>query len=324
MKATAAAGWDTAKWQLFAPERLASQDAAAYWDPALGGSPSQLETFRANGMLTHDEWRRVVNACAEHGIRFLCTPFDLEAVDELEDLGIGEYKIASGDITYKSLIEKVARTGKPVVLSTGAALLGEIDRALWWLSGSSVSSVTLLACDLAYPTALEDARLDRIMQLYGHFRGRTAARAFGYSDHTVESFTSMLAAGWGATVLEKHCTIDRAGPAPDDRMALAPDAMADYARYAQFTIALDWSAAQLWQVSSVERPARVGARRSLYAARDLAAGAVLTDGDIACLRPCPEGAFTPADLAEIVGRRLVDDLSAGSHITREAMAVCLG
>lgn len=301
------AGCAYAKWQMFAPERIASRHARRYWDASLGGSDSQLQTFTYNGMLDPIGWRALAEHCAGIGLGFLVTPFDLEAIDLLEDIGVSAYKIASGDVTYKQLLKRVAETGKRVFLSTGASHFGEVERALEWLYPCAV---TLLACTLSYPCSVTDANLARISYLRRAVHGCET----GYSDHTLRTDTALAAAALGATVLEKHATLQEGGPVPDDKMALGPERLRQYVAYANIGHAM-WGEERLFVVMA-EQPARRGARRSLYAARDIPAGHLYQPGDFTYLRPCPPGAYEPADAERLYGTLSVTATREGDLIQR--------
>lgn len=301
------AGCWAVKYQCFQADRLVSTDARRYWDASLGGSDSQMETFVANGMLRPDEWAKLADYCRTIGVEFLATPFDLQAVDLLEDIGVNAYKVASGDLTYRQLLEKVAATGKPIILSTGASSAIEVRNALKWLAGCNV---TLLACALAYPCPPEAASLWRIPFLASKF----PRCAVGYSDHTLSPTTALAAAVLGADILEKHCRLEGAPGVPDDRMALSPPELAEYVHLAQ-------SGAQMRGVralypSAQEMPARVGARRAIYATRDIAAGDMYALDDFAFLRPCPPDGYPPFMADQLAGTVARVDTPAGGMIRR--------
>lgn len=300
--ASAEIGARYAKWQVFRPERLASKYAKRYWDKDLGGKPSQLGTFKLAGGLSEDEWRELFETCRGYGVEPFATPFELEAVDLLERVGISAYKIASGDVNYAGLLKRVAETGKRVFLSTGAASEEEIGQAVGWLEGCEVIP---MACDLVYPCPPESANLARAIPRLGEW-----GRCIGYSDHTRDVITGAVAVSLGATVLEKHVTLDTDGEAPDDKMALSVDQAKMYYSFAERAATL---------VAEVKGDpqdrARVGARRSAYAAEPLPAGHVLRgNGDVAWLRPCPPGAIEPTQ--ELAGRALLKPVSAGDRIEK--------
>jgi sialic acid synthase SpsE len=310
------AGCWAVKWQVFDPARIASKYASRYWSEHLGGSDSQLETFAQNGMLSWLEWKTLASHCQDLGIEFLATPFDLEAVDLLEDIGVATYKIASGDLTYTPLLEKVGRTGKPVFLSTGASYPFEVARALRNLWNTP--QVTLLACTLAYPTVTVDANLARIGYLWRTF----PSCQIGYSDHTLRTDTALAAVVAGATVLEKHCTLTQGGTeadfgVPDDRMGLSPGRLNSYVAYAR--LAEDMLGTGGFAPIEAEKAARVGARRSGYATRTIVAGEMIMSADVAWLRPSDVGGFASHERTDVCGRRARWDIPAGELVRRDTL-----
>lgn len=300
------AGWTFSKWQMFETKNLVSREAKRYWDPELGGHESQFDTFEANGHLTTADWYELKAFCDSIGHGFLATPFDLPSVDLLEDLGATHYKIASGDVTWRQLLVRVAQTGKPVFLSTGAANPREIYRALDWVAGCHVS---LMMCSLAYPTKAEDANLARIEGLSGF-----PVSAIGISDHTLQLETAFGAALLGATVFERHATLNRGGPVPDDNMAVTPAELKEYCRLAHLGAAMKGTPYP--GCSPAEEAARVGARRSLHAAKYFRRGHVFADGDFCALRP-GDGSYEPADVDKLVGRKAARPIRVGTKLTSE-------
>lgn len=275
--AFAEAGATSIKVQMLDPDLIATDSAPSYWQT---GPPTfQREAFTAAGVIPHAGWFPVRAACAAHGIGFVATPFDLGAVEVLRDLDPAAVKVASGDITFLPLLDAVAGLGKPVILSTGAATVRETQEAVRRLS--RVERLVLLACTLAYPTPLEEARLGRIEHLSTYF-GREA----GYSDHTTETITGLLAVLAGASWLEKHVTMRPSGPeCPDNAMGLTPSRFADYARHVRRAELLLGGG----DPGEIEMAARAGARRAARYVRDLPAGHDLSLDDFTFLRPDPEG-----------------------------------
>ena len=289
------------KVQLLKPDTIARADAPKYWVDDLG-TATQREAFTKAGLIDYGAWHAVKEACDEYGIEFLATPFDIEAVDALEAIGVTHYKIASGDITYAQLLRYVASTGKHVILSTGASTYGDIDRAMDWLNPMRL---TLLACTLSYPTPSDAAHLGRIEKL------KRWGVPVGYSDHTSDPLTAFGAAVLGADIIEVHYTYDNDGPdVPDHRMAVNPERLAVYCKSAR--------AGALYRgdpnlaVANEERAARRGARRSLCASRDLPSGHVLTYPDLVALRP--GDGWEPYMADELIGRSLPTPLRAGERI----------
>lgn len=283
------------KVQLLTPDTIAHPTAPKYWADRIG-TKTQADAFAAAGLVPYDQWHQVKAHCDDIGIVFLATPFDLLAVDVLEDMGVDLYKIASGDITYRPLIERIAATGKPVLLSTGASTRQEVLDAFQW--GRWDDRCIPLACTLSYPTPPHAAHLARIFTLADEYP------LVGYSDHTTIPETALAAAAMGACVLERHFTTHeaiRANPnVPDHAMAIMPGSLREYVRLADL-------GAKLRGVEDLgptlhERAAHADARRSIYAAHDIPADTPLTADDFVYLRP---GRHTPPSrYKDLVGRRL--------------------
>lgn len=287
------------KVQLLQPDKIAQTDAPIYWDDKLGNT-TQQQTFTRAGLIDYQAWAEAKTACDQFGIEFLATPFDFEAVDALYAIGVTWYKIASGDITHRPLIEHVAATGGSIILSTGASNWFEIQHALEWTAGAN--DVIVLACTLAYPTPANAAHLGRVETL------RHAGYIVGYSDHTSSPMTGMAAAALGSVLNEVHYTLDNNGSdVPDHAMAVTPDVLATYVQASEHGAMLRGSG--FVAPVTEELPARYGARRSICAARDLTKGETLTVDDLAYLRP--GGGISPADYQQLVGHTLKRPYHAG-------------
>lgn len=315
-QATQEIGATVAKWQVFDPARLVGPEAKRYWGKELGGEEDQRAMFDHLGCLSELEWRRVARECHDCGVQFMATPFDLEAVDLLERLGVSSYKIASGDLTYKPLIQKVAATGKKVYLSTGASTPEEIFDACRWLEGSDVVA---MACDLVYPCDPDDSSISQQMTVLRRMERMYAdvpswpVVGLGYSDHTREVITGAVAVALGARTIEKHITIDKGRGTPDDLMALTPTEAAAYLQAANDAAAIVEPAR-----GDPQAPARIGARRSAHAAVALPRDHILTPEDVVWLRPCPEDGVPPTK--DIAGKRIVRAIAAGQRINTNELA----
>lgn len=300
-RAARQAGASMFKVQLLTPHKIATADAGLYWKDDLGNR-NQREAFTRAGLIDYGAWGAVKEACDGIGIEFLATPFDLDAIEALEAIGVSTYKVASGDITYRLLLETLNETGKSVVLSTGASEGKDVILALDWLADCQV---TLLACTLSYPTPNHAAHLARIQTL------RRYSDSVGYSDHTESVVTGLAAAALGAELLEKHFTLDNHGPdVPDHKMALEPAALAEYVRWAEVGAALRGSGDLC--VSPEERDARHGARRGVYARRPIGPLQEVVLEDLAFLRPA--NGISPADYPHLVGAICTQDLEPGDDV----------
>lgn len=212
------AGADCVKFQTFITENVISRFAkkADYQIESTGENESQYEMVKKLE-LSFEQFRLIKNYCDEKHILFLSTPFDLDSIDFLEEINIPFWKIPSGEITNLPYLEKIAKTGKEIILSTGMSTMGEIEKALSVLKQYGAKKVTLLHCNTEYPTPFEDVNL-RAMD--------TMAKAFdvpvGYSDHTTGIEVPIAAAALGASVIEKHFTLDKNMEGPDHKASLEP------------------------------------------------------------------------------------------------------
>ncbi len=305
--AAAQAGADAVKFQLFATDRLVTAEAprAEYQAANTGSDHSQAAMLRELE-LPGLAWPRLVAHAAARGIEFLCTPFDLASVELLEKLGVKAYKIGSGDLTYHDLLRRVARTGKPMFLSTGMATLTEVQAAVHAVRHEHPAcDLRLLHCVSSYPASPADMNLRAMATM------RQALRApVGLSDHTLGIEVALAAAALGACVIEKHLTLDPTMPGPDHRASLTPAAFEAMVRGVRAVESALGDGEKEPRASELSVRALV--RRSLVAARDLPAGATLSGEDVIALRPA--GGVDPNDLSRVVGRSLARAVQAGATL----------
>jgi sialic acid synthase SpsE len=288
IEAAAGAGADCVKFQSYRAERLVAPTHPGY------ATLQKLSVPAA--------WYPELKAAADRcGVHFSSAPFDLQAVRELVAAGVPLLKIASGDLTYTDLLEGVAATGLPLVVSTGAAYLGEVDEALRTLRAAGATQIALLHCASAYPATFEAANVRAVTTLRSAF-----GVPVGFSDHTPGHAAALAAVALGGRLIEKHITFDRAQPGPDHSYALTVEEFADLVRNIRALEASLGTGAKV-PVES-EWGEREWARRGVYAATALEAGHVLTDQDLICLRPVKEIPATRRK--EVVGRSLDRALEA--------------
>jgi N-acetylneuraminate synthase len=293
------AGADAVKFQTFNAEKVVTTTAAKakYQIENTGTDESQLEMLKKLELplSAHEE---LFSYCKEKGIVFISTPFDEESADMLDELGISIFKIPSGEITDKPLIQHIASKRKPIILSTGMSYLGEVEKAIGWIKevNESMSKwenektlihssthplihpLTLLHCVSNYPAAVEDTNLLAM---------KTMERAFGlpvgYSDHTLGIEISIASVAMGAKVIEKHFTLDRDMEGPDHKTSLEPDelkAMVKAIRNIEKALG-DGTKRPM----ESEADMRNIARKSIVSARDIKAGETITVNDILVKRP---------------------------------------
>lgn len=306
------------KVQLLRPETIATPNAPKYWDDDLG-STTQREAFTMAGLIDYDRWGPIRNAARTCNMAFVATPFDLEAVDALERLSLDAYKVASGDLLWTPLLDAIVDTGRPLILSTGAAWEDEITDTMARLirrDPTITHRMVILACDLVYPTPEGKQNLGRITRLYqlAAEYGWTGIH-IGYSDHTLSPTTAYDAAVCGASILEKHYTYKGAsGPVADHGMAVDPEGLARTVLEAQRGARTHGEARIV--PSEAEERARHGARRAMYLVRPVATGEPARLDDAVALRPCPYDAMPPDVWYEVVpgGVTYRTDRAAGDMV----------
>jgi N-acetylneuraminate synthase len=304
IREVAEAGGNAVKFQTYKAEKLASRESPPYWDRSKEPAASQFELFQRFDHFGREEYTKLAGICDKVGVDFLSTPFDTDCVTWLAEL-VPAWKIASADLTNVPLLEAVARTGKPVILSTGAATLDEVRAAVRLLEAKGVADVAILHCVLSYPTQPADANLAVI----GTLRAAFPTRVVGYSDHVPPDHRMrVLGAAYlvGARVIEKHFTFDKTRPGNDHYHAMEAADLRTAMAELRVLQALLGSGEK--RVLPCETEARRYARRSLVAARDLAAGHLLEPADVSVKRPGT--GIAPGELQRLVGRRLARSIRA--------------
>jgi N,N'-diacetyllegionaminate synthase len=311
----ASAGADAIKFQTFSADKLVSHKAdKAEYQKRETGEGNQHAMLKALEM-TDELHRALFTRCAEQGIEFMSTPFDEDAADMLIDLGMRRIKVPSGEITNHPFLRHLAGKGRPLILSTGMATMAEIEEALAVISEAGrdrgftaplAEIVTVLHCTSNYPAEAGDVNL-RAMRTIADETGMPV----GYSDHTLGLAVSTAAVGLGATVIEKHFTLDRALPGPDHRASLTPDELA--ALIAQIRTVEAALGSPVKAPTESELPVRTVARRSVAAAADLVAGTVLGRADVALLRPGT--GIAPRYMEDVCGRTLARDVTRGTPLS---------
>lgn len=279
--AAADAGADAVKFQAIVPERL------------VNGSQRERLAQLGRICLPLDAFARLAAAAHRRGVAFLCTPFCEEAVAALEPL-VPAWKIASGDVDHEPLLRCCAATAKPVILSTGACDLAGVQRSVTFLRTHGASAVALLHCVLAYPAPEHAMNLRAIRTL------EPLADAIGWSDHALGTDVAVAAVAAGARIVEKHFTLDKSRTTFRDH-ALSADPQ-DFRTMVDRIRAVErWLGDDRKHPTDAESGA-AAARRGAYATRDLAAGTILREEDIAWLRPST--GVTPRDLRRLLAAPL--------------------
>lgn len=309
--AAADASADAVKFQTFRTAHLVSAAApkAAYQRAATGNDQSQDAMLRQLE-LNADAHRELQQHAAERGIVFLSTPFDPESADLLAAMDVPAFKVSSGELTNLPLLAHLARLARPIFLSTGMATLDEVRAAVQALRENGNPPLALLQCVSNYPAAASDTNLRAMRTMRDAF-----AVPVGYSDHTLGSEIAFAAVALGACIVEKHLTLDRALPGPDHAASSEP---AEFAALVRGIRAIESALGDgIKQPAASEADVAAVARRSLVAARDLAAGETLDSTNIIALRP--GGGLPPGARETLLGKRARRAIVAGTVFTREML-----
>lgn len=301
-----AAGADIVKFQTAKPELVISRFAekAEYQKAETGEAESQLEMCKRIH-LTFDEHAQLKEYCDSIGIAYLSTPFDLDSIDFLQQLGTPMWKVPSGEITNLPYLEKIAATKKPVILSTGMSMISEIEDALTILEDGGAGPITLLHCNTEYPTPIEDANLLAMQDLREQF-----GLPVGYSDHTAGIEADIAAAALGAVVIEKHFTLDKALPGPDHKASLSPEELtAMVAAVRKTELALGDSRKHVTESEAKNKPI---ARKSILAKRDIKKGETFTPENLTVKRP--GDGISPMRWYDVLGKTAKRDFAEDEKI----------
>jgi pseudaminic acid synthase len=256
------------------------------------------------------DWHKPLFARArELGITIFSSPFDYTAIDLLEDLNAPAYKIASFEAVDLSLIKYAASTGKPMIISTGMADAEEIAEAIEAAHEGGCKELAVLHCVSGYPAPAEDYNLRTIPDMIERFGLVT-----GLSDHTLDNTTAVASVALGASIIEKHFTLDRNGGGPDDSFSLEPEDLAALCRNTKIA----WQArGNVDYGRKASERGNAQFRRSLYVVADIAAGELLTIENIGSIRP--GFGLPPKMLGSIIGKRARTNLSRGTPLTLDTL-----
>jgi len=249
-------------------------------------------------LLSYDEFTELAAYCREIGITFLSTPFDLESIDFLEELGCDMWKIPSGEITNLPYLEKIGKTHKNIILSTGMCTMQEVEDAVNVLDKNDCGKITLLHCTTQYPTAYCDVNLKAMLTLHKKF-----GYDVGYSDHTQGIEVPIAAIAMGATVIEKHFTLDRNMEGPDHKASLEPQELMSMVRAIR-NIEQALGTGEKKPVYA-EIANKAVARKSIIAARPINKGEVFTVENITTKRP--GNGISPMRWYEVLGKKAIRD-----------------
>lgn len=299
--AAAEAGADAVKFQHLTCDKIAAEPLSAFYKSA---------------ELPYSWTPKLIARAKERSIIFLSTPFDREAVDVLDAAAVPAFKVASYEMTDDILLRYIAKKGKPVIISTGMAYLEEVKHAVGVIQREANEQIAVLHCVSLYPPESKDLNLKAIETMR-----RELALPIGYSDHSVPSSNAATlgAVALGACIIERHITDSQEGGSNDDKNSMT---VTQFRRMVEEIRILEAALSGSGVKEPVSAPDRAvdemkerGTRRSLYAARDIAAGETLTEDMVITLRPMR--GVEPKDLGQIVGKKALRAISARSPIIRK-------
>ena len=299
IKIAAKAGADIVKFQTFQPEQVVSKFAkkAAYQKETTNKNESQLDMIRKL-VLPLDAYDVLIECCKQNSIGFLSTPFDFHSIDFLLEVQMPYWKIPSGEITNLPYLIKIAKTGKPILLSSGMSNLSEVKAAVSLLKEHGSSEIIVLHCTTEYPTPVGDVNLCAIETLR-----KELGLKIGYSDHTQGIEVPIAAVAMGAVVIEKHFTLDKNMEGPDHKASLEPDelaAMVNAIRNIEKAMGNGIKAPAQSELKNIDI-----ARKSIVAKHGIQKGELLTENNITTKRP--GNGISPMKWFDVLGTEAIRD-----------------
>ena len=309
VKAAKESGCDAAKFQSYKANTIVSKNSPAYWDTTKEPTPTQHALFLKHDHFNKEDYQELCDYCKEVGIDFMSTPFDYDSADYLDSM-VDIYKISSSDLSNTPFIRHIAKKGKPIYISAGAAYLSEVEEAVRLIKSEGNNNICVLHCVLSYPTINEIANLRVIETLKKVFPDIQ----IGYSDHTMpDDNMAILTAAWmlGADVIEKHFTLNKNLTGNDHYHAGDPTDFRKFCDNVDVLMAALGSNEKT--VFPCEMIPRREARRSLVLTRDMKAGEVITEKDLMPKRPGT--GINPRYIDIVIGRKVLTDLSEDTILT---------
>ncbi len=293
-------GADCVKFQTFKAERVALNNApkAEYQLKVTDSKESQIDMLRKLE-LPFDAYTKIIDCCEREGVIFMSTPYNTEDVDFLEELDVPAYKLASIHAVEPSFAKYIAKTGKPIILSTGMATLEEVAQTVKSIRETGNSDLVLLQCTTNYPSRLEDVNL-RAMQTMSEALNVQV----GYSDHTQSDIATIVAVGLGATVIEKHFTINKSLEGPDQSTSSNPEEFSRLVQTIRNTETILGSAKK--EPCDIEKKNAPGMRRSIVAKCDIKKGEVIAEDMLTFKRPAT--GLSPMEMHNLLGKKAKEDI----------------
>ncbi|MBM4393569.1 MAG: pseudaminic acid synthase [Deltaproteobacteria bacterium] len=312
VRAAKEVGADAVKLQTYTPDTMTLDTDSEYFrlpSENTWGGRHLYELYQE--AYTPWEWHAELKRAAnELGLDLFSSPFDASAVDFLETLDVPAYKVASFEVVDIPLLQRIARTGKPVIMSTGMATLAEIDEAVRTLREAGATEIALLKCTSAYPAPPDEMNLATIPHLADAFH-----LPVGLSDHTLGSAVAVAAVALGACLVEKHFTLSRADGGPDGSFSLEPH---EFAEMAAATRVVAQAVGRVAYEVTAHESSNAGLRRSLFVVADVKAGEAFTTGNVRSIRP--GHGLAPKFLPAVLGRAAARDIRRGTPLGWDLVA----
>ena len=299
------AGADAVKFQVFKAEKLVvKRTPKADYQKLRDKSKDQYEMLKRLE-LSEEEIKEISIYARKRGILFLATPFDFESADFLEELGVKAFKIASSDLTNIPLIEHIAEKGKPIILSTGMSTICEIEEAVHSAKAVGNDQIVLLHCVTSYPAKFESLNLRSIITLKNVF-----GLPVGFSDHSLGIYAPLVAVSLGATIIEKHFTLDKNLPGPDHKASLEPSELKEMIHAIRLVESMLGDGVK--RPTEEEEKIKMLVRRSIVAKENIKAGQIIGIEKLDFKRPAY--GIEPKFYREIIGKKAKRDIKKGEFI----------
>lgn len=307
--AAVAANADVVKFQTGIPEKVISRFAqkAEYQKVNTNNSEENQLDMAKKLMLPWDVYPELIAYCKEKNIEFMSTPFDIDSAAFLHDLGMKVWKIPSGEITNLPLLIHIAKYGEKIILSTGMSTLEEVKTAYDLLKEHGAGDIVVLHCNTEYPTPFEDVNIMAMQTIKKELQADV-----GYSDHTMGVEAIIASVALGATIVEKHFTLDRNMPGPDQKASIEPDElkyMVEAIRNVEKAIGTGEKKPSKSEIKNINI-----ARKSIVAKKNISKGEVLNEDNITCKRP--GGGISPMEWFDVIGTTAVRDFVEDEMIER--------
>jgi|APSaa5957512535_1039671.scaffolds.fasta_scaffold11342_1 N,N'-diacetyllegionaminate synthase len=312
IKTAARAGADVVKFQTYKADSLSTKNAPRFWswegeektDGSQHDSYSKLDSFE------REQYLELIDICKKYNVTFMSTPFDKDSVDMLVDIGMQGFKIASCDLTNLPFLSYIAKKKLPMLISTGAANIEEIKKAVKTIEDEGNKQICIMHCTLCYPTEIDDSNLSALLDIEEHFPGYM----LGLSDHTLGTLIPAASVLYNSQVIEKHYTFDKTLPdSADHWLSLNEKELAEMVAQVRELERAKGGGKKI--TLECETPAHKFARRSVVTNARIIAGATIKSSDVTCKRPGT--GMPPVYLDRVIGSVALHDIEADSIVVEE-------